>query len=117
MTEIEKLYELAGVNCKPNYVYNKVPILSGLKYPPFTAEKQIELIKWLSKDDVVRIEKYTLSGETFYELAHTFDDWFEDYKYTYATESFEEALAGLINSLWQDLTEEEQNEIKNILKG
>lgn len=30
--------------------------------------------------------------------------------------SFEESLAELINNLWQDLTEEERNQIKEILE-
>lgn len=32
-------------------------------------------------------------------------------------EDFEEALAGSINSLWQDLTETKREQIANILKG
>ena len=31
-------------------------------------------------------------------------------------ESFENAIAGLINNLWQDLTEQEQQQIKDILR-
>lgn len=30
--------------------------------------------------------------------------------------NFEESLAGLINSLWQDLTEEEKQQVKGILE-
>jgi hypothetical protein len=74
------------------------------------------LIKWLSKDDFVRIEKYTLSVETFYKLVCTSNDWHDDYKYSYVTEKFEEALAGLINDLWQDLTEDEKQQVKGILE-
>ena len=54
MNEIEKLYENAGV--KPidiaeygsTYIPKKIEI-NGKPYPPFTAEKQLELIKFLSE--------------------------------------------------------------------
>lgn len=60
MSEIEKLYELGNIrpfiHYQPvkdynfggdnGYKYNEVKY-----YPPFTAEKQIELIKWLGKLD------------------------------------------------------------------
>ena len=37
------------------------------------------------------------------------------YKHTSRMKSFEEALAELINSLWQDLSAEERTQIKEIL--
>ena len=46
MNEIEKLYENAGV--EPIYPYTKC-------YPDFTAEKQLELIKWLSKRRLLNV--------------------------------------------------------------
>lgn len=101
MTEIEKMYKNAGVEpqykkrteCKDGYTVGH-PCEKGIAcincnrsvfedvMPPFTAEKQLELIKWLSEDD---------------------------------TEKFEEALSGLINDLWQDLTDQEKEEIRGIL--
>lgn len=106
MSEVEKLYKNARVSCKPNYVYNKAPILSGLEYPPFTAEKQLELIKWLIR------EKYLIGRyiDSYYELFTN-----SMISYNSKNEYFEKSLAGLINNLWQDLTEEEKQEIKRIL--
>lgn len=75
-------------------------------YPPFTAEKQIELIKWLIKYDELHAD-------------------FNDNEYGFSTlnysgkykKDFEESLASVINNeLWQDLTEDEKISIKNILE-
>lgn len=92
MNEIEKMYENAGVSCKPNYVYNKVPILSGIEYPLFTAKKQIELIKWL-----------IASGECYFAV-------------TIKPDEFEEYLAKYINNMWKDLADIDKKQIKDILK-
>lgn len=103
MNEIEKLYENAGIdklsvceytcmnatNCNVNCVhYND----KTTYYPPFTAEKQIELIKWLIK-----------SGECSFTI-------------TIKADEFDEDLAKYINRMWCDLTEEERKQIKDILK-
>ena len=47
MSEIEKLYELAGVEKEMTRTN------AGSIFPPFTAEKQIELIKWIMKHDEI----------------------------------------------------------------
>ena len=60
---------------------------------PFTAEKQIELIKWL--------------------IAHSPDTCLEDEIIVCA---FEDSLANIINTLWQSLSEEEKQQIKEILE-
>lgn len=112
MNEVTKLYKNAGVSCKPNYVYNKVPILSGLKYPPFTAEKQLELIKWLVRKNFYdeRIIRSNFEKTCFY------CSYINDYYESEYFEKFEEALANVFNYFWQDLTEEERKQIKNILE-
>lgn len=78
-------------------------------YPPFTAEKQIELIKWAAR-----------TGEPKVEIGYSsvYGYWVENYTDTryYFGEQFDSALASLINSIWQDLTEEEKQQIKDILK-
>ena len=79
-----------------------------IDYPPFTAEKQLELIKWLADTDnyikeicrMIDTRKYFI--ETICENISM-------------ANNFEEALAGLINKLWQDLTDEERKQIKEIL--
>ena len=115
MNEVEKMYSNAGVSCKPNYVYNKVPILSGLEYPPFTAEKQLELIKWLGELDMLEIMRTTREDKAWI-INSEYGMSGNVYKHTSRMKSFEEALAGLINSIWQDLTDAEKVQIKEILE-
>lgn len=94
MNEVDKMYENAGI--EPEYVEgeNLMEYSYGtLKYPPFTAEKQIELIKFLVENSWCN-----------------YLDWL-----VRCCESFEESLATLINNLWQDLTEEEKEQIKEVL--
>ena len=84
MSEIEKMYENAGV--EPVYPYTKC-------YPYFTAEKQIELIKWL--------------------IVHSPSTCLEDEIIVCA---FEDSLANIINTMWQSLSEEEKQQVKGILE-
>lgn len=75
------------------------------EFPPFTAEKQLEIVKFMLHKGVY----YDTDCDTY---------WFH---YTGEIENatyrpFEEAIAEFINSLWQDLTEEEKQQIKEILK-
>ena len=106
MSEITKLYENAGIEPEINYVCDKEPCeqhsvdcqkCSHLydtreDYPDFTAEKQIELIKWC-------LDNYR---------GYIFD--------SIETEWFEEQLCAFINNIWQDLTEEEKQQVKGILE-
>jgi hypothetical protein len=128
MSEIEKLYEncniapqkegYCGWDCDcpyPDIIRNgcgdRCPYWEyedEAKYPPFTAEKQIELIKWLS-DTYYYIHN-------IYKTIDTKEYCIENDFYDIQTNKFEEALARLINKLWQDLTEEEKTSIKNILE-
>lgn len=111
MSEIEKIYENAGVN------KIKIKRCSGIKqsiclhncnecesfdykYPSFTAEKQLELIKLIANR----------KGYPDYEY---FGNLFDDYIQLL---DFNEALAKLVNFLWQDLTESEHEQIKEILQ-
>ena len=110
MSEVEKMYEKVGLEshfCKyPRFCddnnCNNCPNYSS----EFTAEKQLEVIKWLIKYDELHAD-------------------FNDNEYGFSTlnysgkykKDFEEALAAVINrELWQDLTEEEQEQIKRILE-
>ena len=40
-----------------------------------------------------------------------------DFKARFEAETFDETLAGLINKLWKNLSEKDQNKIKKILEG
>ena len=113
MSEIEKMYELAGINkkCIDKRYEKCTGICYDCKYfiySPFTAEKQIELIKWSARREP-KVE-IGYSSECGY--------WVEnptDIRYYFGNQ-FNNALASLINILWQDLTEEEKQQVKEILE-
>lgn len=123
MSEIEKMYEnvkLTNLYCGDDYIAEymlqsectndneekcKTCDKVKISYPPFTAEKQIELIKWLALRDGITIVAY-IGG--IYSSEHD--------KYNVSECSLESCLARLINNLWQSLTEEEKRQIKDILK-
>ena len=144
MNEVEKLYENCGikkqycgwldmgdldtnvqyVRCATKEEYDDCVSLSrgnllqtkpNRDYPPFTAEKQLELIKWLA----------TYLNRFDFRCAKTKEDkymcWciFNKNKTCYKgiNKEFDKALAGLICEFWQSLTEEERNSIKEILNG
>lgn len=128
MSEITKLYENAGVKkevIKGCYdYYSKLGIdiwkendcrgkncdtckkdKSIKRYPPFTAEKQIELIKWLAgfyvhinnKGEVINIS----TGDGYI---------------SYYAGNLADAIALYINSKWDNLTPEEKQQVKGILE-
>lgn len=80
-------------------------------YPPFTAEKQLELLK-ICFDKYERLEKVRGLKERCI-IYHHFE---KDYTEFVNCETWEETIAGLINNLWQDLTENERKQIKEILE-
>ena len=101
MSEIEKMYE----NCN---FEKSMGVGSPLALHPFTAEKQIELIKLLLKRG---LECDTC--QTGKDIEYIFSVGYErssgDFK------EFTEALAGIMNDLWQDLYEKEKQQVKEIL--
>ena len=118
MSEIEKMYENAEVlkeclsPCYINKTWRKAydcPNCNNREnYPPFTAEKQIELIKWL----VCTGEEIRISGHrkgNLYWMSTDVDNKEQE-------STFEETLAKIINNLWQYLTVEERKQIKEILE-
>lgn len=124
MSEIEKLYSLAGV--KPiniaeygsTYIPNKIEI-DGKPYPPFTAEKQIEILNLLGN-----IKREMRGQFVFLKLVCDTKGWIamlgndiegNAVKSKYKKELYK-CLAELIYYVWQDLTEAEQNEIRGILE-
>lgn len=132
MSEIEKLYENANIkkekifwcgeyDCLPKEhpqgyqinCFRNCGLCSYTEYkyvyPPFTAEKQIELIKWLVNTIG---EEISISGHRkgdLYWMSTNVDNKEQ-------ASTFEETLAKLINAIWQDLTEEECKQIKDILE-
>ena len=114
MNEIEKMYENAGVkadrivcyrgfdSCIDNdfncHCHNEKPCKDAAKiYPPFTAEKQLELICFLLNANIkIDICKEPNMKMEICDIA--------------------EALAEVTNTIWQDLTEEEKQQVKGILE-
>ena len=103
MNEIEKMYENAGIKKD----WNSTPY-GGIEeyYPPFTAEKQIEIIKFLLNKSVY----YDTNGDRKYWF-HISDE-IENSKYR----EFDEAIAECINKMWEDLRDYEKIQIKEILE-
>ena len=77
-------------------------------YPPFTAEKQLTLTKWLIQNKRLCIHKAEHSDNFYMDTATTRLNGVDN-------SSFEECLASMLNLIWQDLTEEEQERIRRIL--
>lgn len=88
MNEIKKMYKNAGVE---SVGFN--PYKLEDEYPPFTAEKQLELIKRVSPSYPLNYHIKCFQGYTF-----------------------EEGLALCVNNLWQFLTEEEKEVVHGILR-
>ena len=132
MSEITKLYENAhiekvinhectydyGITC-PNdndtcencgYYKEKEP-----DYPPFTAEKQLELIKLLAhKRNGFLLLAPTTDRNKFSTAT---DYYYGSFRTTVARlfKGIDETIAGLLNIIWQDLTEQERTEIAEML--
>ena len=140
-TEIKKLYKNAGIekeiecdhiNCPQFGIFgrdkcaakNCIPTEDCIKhkkyttakyvYPDFTPEKQLELIKWLVRYNENEARNLTIDCNN--------NEWYIGY---YEDEicmtsgenaDFAECLSEVFNNLWQDLTEQEKEEIKEILK-
>lgn len=121
MNEIEKMYSNAGIKkllycdiCKAQE--HALGLCAETKcepfYPPFTAKKQIELIKWLGKSK----NGFGVFNDGTEGLSCHCDFHWEWFRKDFYAEDFDNALAGLINNLWQDLTEEEKEDISGILR-
>lgn len=111
MSEIEKLYKNAEIKKvrQTNITGDDYPIAVGFEdYPPFTAEKQLELIKLLTQQcDLI------ISHFREWEFIH-----FDGQESTQITgKDFTETFAKLINAYWENLTDKEKIEIKGILNG
>jgi hypothetical protein len=123
MNEVEKMYENAEIEQRCNiystfydcakYPHEKCEDCIEWEYPPFTAEKQLRLTTFIGLHYGFQMLKneafdYIIATKIFvkYELEY------QGYGYGY-----DEAIANLVNNLWQDLTEEERKQIKNILES
>lgn len=111
MSEIEKLY----INANVEKEWKLLPYGDIEEYyPEFTAKKQLSLIKWLAYEMHITIGKGLPWGQ--------YDDnwWTITSKKGYSgmnAYKLEEALAQIVNAMWQDLTDTEKAQIKEILNG
>lgn len=100
--EVEKMYVLTGIrkgrmsdeDCVEDCLDYECKNCRYNNYPPFTTEKLINLVMFLINKGDFNIKKGSVDI-TF--------------------ESFTNCIAGLINNIWQDLSEEEKRQIKGIL--
>ena len=116
MNEISKLYENAGIKKvrRTNITGGDYSVVVGFEdYPPFTAEKQIELIKFITSLGVCEIENWNDKG---FHFAIKRERIYPTMFLSLSNINLQETLADVINNLWQDLTEEERKQIKEILE-
>lgn len=94
MNEIEKMYENCGIEIPTARLKDDNGEI--FTRPSFTPEKQLEIVKFL--------------------LNHS-NYWFHisDDCYTYYYSNLEITLANIINEVWQDLADQEKEEIRRIL--
>ena len=84
-----------------------------IDYPPFTAEKQIELIKFITSLGVCEIENWNDKG---FHFAIKRERIYPTMFLSLSNINLQETLADVINNLWQDLTEKEKQQVKGILE-
>lgn len=112
MNEVEKMYSNAELHyCKNCRHYSEIDCIyiCENKYPPFTSEKQLNIIKWLLKN-------YDIDFSQLGERIYTSLDGVNCISGLGSGNTFEESLTQAINDLWQDLTEEEKQQVKEILE-
>ena len=108
MSEIEKMYRNSGIKkIELDYPDNFEPF-----YPEFTAEKQLEITKFIG----LHYGFQMLKNEAFDYIIATKIYVKYEYEYKGYGYGYDEAIANLVNNLWQDLTEEEKRQIKEILE-
>lgn len=135
MSAIDEMYEKYGIKQKITCTHAECPQFSRVKrdkcpatnnepneeclkyakfttakrvYPDFTAEKQLALIKWIVKDNIIGFFKITQGLSKDYIL------FYEGCKSQH--EDFTQALAKLTTELYYSLPEAQRQEVKEILE-
>ena len=134
MSEIEKMYENANIKAKEYCDRDNDACMTCCpewgnrqncwKYksvmPPFIAEKQLLLLQLLARiesADYFQFFFYEIKQEWVFRLNMLTELSCESaYIYESRNKNFDECIAGLINIIWQDLTEEEHKQIREILE-
>lgn len=108
MNEVEKMYK--NCNIKKYRLLDRDNKLKWV-YPPFTAEKQLELIKLLSC-------YYNITISKNFENDYTFQCEGDDVRrYVFTSgQDFAEQIASFVNICYELLPEEERKQIKEILE-
>ena len=106
MSEIRKMYNNVGLGI----------MACGYDYPYFTAEKQIAIIKLISKQGQVIIENWEEDNKGFNVTFRANSNLRYITMVCITRKTVEEALSQIVNDIWQDLTEEEKQQIRDILK-
>lgn len=108
MTEIDKMFENAGIKplCQ---IPDKFCGVQNI-YEDFAVEKQLELIKWLIRNKRLFIRKADYSSNYYMDVTYNRGNGVDN-------PEFEICLASLINDIWQSLTNQEKDEIRNILNA
>lgn len=114
---IEKLYKLAKVeklnkvsihlNKAYNFEFHETDTKSDF-YSPFTDTKQLELIKWSAFEK--RFSMKYINAKWYFSTGEMGMSTSAKY------EPFEQLLAYFICNLWQDLTDEQREEVRGILR-
>lgn len=113
--KIQELYKIAGVSnlslvLKEKWSGSTMRMEAELTDAcNFTAEKQLELIKWLYRQHQFSIQYAFIKNE--YGLIWSEDDFHECWN-----TDFSQVLADLICQLWQFLSYDQKEEIKRVLK-
>lgn len=129
MTEVEKMYENAGVE-PYKYCYNcfdnNGKIIKDSKDCPsrksccntcdtpeynFTAEKQLAIFKMFCRRYLEVSQHVEENGDLCFGIKATVGDFAVSFN-----EDFTECLAGFVNYLWQSLTDVEKEQVKEILE-
>ena len=112
MNKIDMLYEKANV--EKIRVNEQIIPSSGecigydLVYPSFTPEKQLELLKVIMHGTWIEMAKHFNTGYYMGEI---------DFKSHVEEKTFDEALAAIANLLWENISDKDKEEIKEILEG
>ena len=134
---IQKLYEIADTkkkyldficknkNCEYKKLSGKFACVNCFNstrqkiktYPPFTAEKQLELIKWLLHHKQTTQVELRYFGNSYY-VTHCTKSKNKNYEYVRDGKArlFENSIADLFCDMWESLTDNQKQEIKEILE-
>lgn len=118
MNEIEKLYENARIEKELDYFECNRGRSSMRCCPVSSDERDKECSSCFFRDKMKEVYEYPLfTAEKQLDIVKQilFSTWWMNLKRLQFAEKFDEGLAQMINEFWQDLTEEEKQQIKEIL--